>query len=256
LDTATTSAPDGPTINWGSVIDRINEVRRGLVWVVLALLTGTAASWSFADVAFRWLSAPLTAAMAEAGRDSRLVFTHLTDPFVIYFSIALLCGLLLALPVLMTLFWRMVAPLGLGRGLFKATLFVVSSTLLFFAGLAFGYWVLLPFVVRYLLTIAEDFQYAVTVREYLRFALRMLLAMGISAQLPLLSFVLARFGLVTAAQMLRWLPYSVLLAFVLAAVITPPDGISQVLVAVPMLALYLFGVLIAVAAKPRKSKTD
>ena len=223
--------------------------------MVLALLIGTAASWSFADVGFRWLAAPLTEAMADAGRDSRLVFTHLTDPFVIYFSVALLCGLLLALPVMMMLFWRMVAPLGLGSGLIKATLFVLSSTLLFFVGLAFGYWVLLPFVVRYLLTIAEDFQYAVTVREYLRFALRMLLAMGISAQLPLLSFVLARFGVVTAAQLLRWFPYSVLAAFVLAAVITPPDGISQVLVAVPMLALYLLGVLIAVVARPRMKKT-
>lgn len=256
MDTATASEPDGPTIHWGSVIDRINEVRRGLVWVVVALLTGTAVSWSFADQAFRWLAAPLTRAMADAGRDSRLVFTHLTDPFVIYFSVALLCGLLLTLPVLMMLFWRMVAPLGLGRGVVKAAVFVLSSTLLFFAGLAFGYWVLLPFVVTYLLTVAEDFQYAVTVREYLSFALRMLLAMGVSAQLPLLSFVLARFGLVTAAQLLRWLPYSVLGAFILAAVVTPPDGISQVLVAVPMIGLYLLGVLVATAARPRKKKAD
>ena len=129
----------------------------------------------------------------------------------------------------------------------------IASTYFDVAGLAFGYGVLLPFVVRYLLTVAEDFQYAVTVREYLRFALRMLVAMGISAQLPLMSFVLARFGLVTAGRLLRWLPYAVLAAFVLAAVITPPDGISQVLVAVPMLVLYLFGVLVAALATPRRA---
>jgi len=252
VDSATSSTSSDSPIRWDSVIDGINRVRRGLIWVVLTLLLGTGASWAVADRVFRFVSAPLTEALAEAGRDDRLVFTHLTDPFVIYFSVALLCGLLLALPVLMALFWRLIAPLGLGRGFLKALLFVLCSTLLFVAGLAFGYGVLLPFVVRYLLAVAENFQYAVTVREYLRFALRMLLAMGISAQLPLVSFVLARFGLVTAKQLLRWLPYAVLVSFILAAVITPPDGISQVLVAVPMLVLYLVGVLVAVFAAPRR----
>ena len=253
MDTATSTNSRDSSIPWDSVIDRINQVRRGLVWIVVTLLVGTAASWGVADHIFSFLAAPLTEALADAGRDNRLVFTHLSDPFVIYFSVALLGGLLLALPVLMALFWRIVAPLGLGRGLFKAALFVLSSTLLFATGLAFGYWVLLPFVVRYLLTVANDFQYAITVREYLRFALRMLLAMGISAQLPLISFVLARFGLVTAGKLLRWLPYAVLAAFVLAAFITPPDGVSQVLVAVPMLVLYLFGVVVAALAAPRRS---
>lgn len=251
MDTATTPDSPHPLVPWDSVIDRINEVRRGLLWVVIALLAGTGASWGVADRAFRILAAPLTGALADAGRDTRLVFTHLTDPFIIYFSVALLGGLLLALPVLMGLVWRVVAPLGLGAGLTKAAAFVLSSTALFAAGLAFGYFVLLPFVVRYLLDIAQDFQYAVTVREYLSFALRLLAAMGISAQLPLLSFVAARFGLVTAGRMLRWLPYATLVAFILAALITPPDGVSQVLVAVPMLGLYLIGVGVAALARRR-----
>ncbi|MGD8816967.1 MAG: twin-arginine translocase subunit TatC, partial [Acidobacteriota bacterium] len=237
---------------WDSVIERIDEVRRRLVWVVITLLVGTGAAWGIADRAFAFLAAPLTRALAEAGRDPRLVFTRLTDPFIIYFSVSLLVGVLITVPVLMALVWRMMVPLGLGRGLLKAAAFVISSTLLFAAGLAFGYWVLLPFAVRYLLQVAQDFEYAVTIREYLRFALRMLLAMGVSAQLPLLSFVAARFGLVSAARMVRWLPYAVLLAFVVAAVVTPPDGASQVLVAVPMVALYLLGVLVAALTTRRR----
>ena len=79
----------------------------------------------------------------------------------------------------------------------------------------------------------------------------MLMAMGMSAQLPLISFVLARFGLVTARRLLRWFPYAVLAAFVIAAVITPPDGISQLLVATPMMVLYLLGVVVAAVAAPR-----
>ena len=178
--------------------------------------------------------------------------TSLTDPFVIYFSVSMLGGLLVALPVMMSFMWRLIAPLGIGRGLLKAAGFVAASTALFGLGLAFGYLVLLPFVVTYLLEVARDFQYAITIREYLKFALRMLVAMGVSAQLPLISLVLSRFGLVTARLMLRWLPYAVLGAFLLAALITPPDGISQVLVAVPMLALYMVGVLVAALAARRR----
>ncbi len=252
MDTATTSNPSDPTVPWDHVIDRINALRRALLWVLVALLLGTGVGWGVADRVFEFLAAPLTTALADADRDPRLVFTHLSDPFVIYFSVAMLLGLLLALPVVMSLFWRIIAPLGLGRGPAKAFVFVVSSTALFLLGLAFGYWVLLPFVVRYLLGVAEQFRYAVSIREYLRFALRMLLAMGLSAQLPLVSFVLARFGLVTARRMLRWLPYAVLAAFVLAALVTPPDGISQVLVAVPMLILYLISIVVAAFAAPRQ----
>ena len=233
------------------MINRINALRRSLLWVVAALLLGTASGWSVADQVFNFLAAPLTTALANAARDPRLTFTSLSDPFIIYFSVSMLLGLLLALPVIMYLFWRGVAPLGLGRGAAKAVVFVFASSVLFLVGLAFGYWVLLPFVVRYLLRVAEEFRYAVTIREYLRFALRMLIAMGISAQLPLMSFVLARFGLVTARRLLRWLPYAVLAAFVLAAVITPPDGISQLLVAIPMLVLYLLSIVVAALATPR-----
>ena len=233
------------------MINRINALRRSLLWVVAALLLGTASGWSVADQVFNFLAAPLTTALANAARDPRLTFTSLSDPFIIYFSVSMLLGLLLALPVIMSLFWRVVAPLGLGRGAAKAVVFAFASSVLFLVGLAFGYWVLLPFVVRYLLRVAEEFRYAVTIREYLRFALRMLIAMGISAQLPLMSFVLARFGLVTARRLLRWLPYAVLAAFVLAAVITPPDGISQLLVAIPMLVLYLLSIVVAALATPR-----
>ncbi|MEC8944553.1 MAG: twin-arginine translocase subunit TatC [Acidobacteriota bacterium] len=251
MDTATTSNQSGPIVTWDHVISRINALRRSLLWVVAALLLGTAAGWGVADRVFNFLAAPLTTALANATRDPRLAFTSLSDPFIIYFSVSLLLGLLLALPVIMSLFWRIVAPLGLGRGAVKAVVFVAASSVLFLVGLAFGYWVLLPIVVRYLLGVAEEFRYAVTIREYLRFALRMLIAMGMSAQLPLISFVLARFELVTARRMLRWLPYAVLAAFVIAAVITPPDGISQLLVATPMMVLYLLGVVVAAVAAPR-----
>ena len=130
------------------MINRINALRRSLLWVVAALLLGTASGWSVADQVFNFLAAPLTTALANAARDPRLTFTSLSDPFIIYFSVSMLLGLLLALPVIMSLFWRVVAPLGLGRGAAKAVVFAFASSVLLRVGLAFGYWVLLPIVVR------------------------------------------------------------------------------------------------------------
>jgi sec-independent protein translocase protein TatC len=96
----------------------------------------------------------------------------------------------------------------------------------------------------------------VTAREYLRFAVRLLLIMGVAAQLPLLSFVLARIGVLSARTLWRRLPYAILIAFVSAAVITPPDGISQVLVGVPLVALYLSSIAVAALARPRRPSDE
>ena len=139
MDTATSAAQSDGTVPWRDVIERLDRLRRSLVWVVITLLGGTAAGWAVADRLFAFFSQPLTIALQEAGRDPRLVFTNLSDPFVIYFSISMLGGAVLALPVLMSVFWRLVAPLGLGRSLTKAAAFVVCSTALFILGLAFGH---------------------------------------------------------------------------------------------------------------------
>lgn len=253
MDTATSSTGAEPLIQWRDVIARLDRLRRSLMWGVVALIGGTIVAWGVSDRLYDFLARPLTEALRAAGRDSRLVFTHLTDPFIAYLSVSIAAGLVLALPVLMTILWRIIAPIGLHHRLAQATTFVGLATILFVAGAAFGHQILLPFVIKYLLAVAEQFEYAVTIREYLRFSMRLLIAMGLSAQLPLISWVLARFGLVTGRRLLRWFPYAVLIAFSLAALITPPDGISQVLVAVPMLVLYLISVLIAALANPRRA---
>ena len=252
MDTATSSSGAEPLINWGEVFDRLDKLRRSLMWGVIALLVGTAAAWSVSDRLYNFLASPLTDALRARGDDPRLVFVSLTDPFIAYLSVSFLAGLAIALPVLMTIFWRLVAPIGLRQSLAHAFTFVVFATIMFVAGAAFGHQILLPFIVNYLLSVAGNFEYAITVRDYMRFSIRLLLALGLSAQLPLVSWVLSRFGLVTARQMLRFFPYAVLVAFFLAALITPPDGVSQVLVAVPMLVLYLFSAVVAKFSGPKR----
>ncbi|MFQ5742595.1 MAG: twin-arginine translocase subunit TatC [Acidobacteriota bacterium] len=245
MEKATQSqAQDAPT-PWISLLDRLDRLRRGILWAVIATMAGTMASWAFSDRIFGLLAAPLTAALASQGKDPRLAFTRLTDPFIVYLSVALGAGIIIAMPVITAQLWRLIATRSGGRRLGGAVFFVVAASLLFLAGVVFGHLVLLPIVVGYLLGIAAHLNQVITAREYLRFALRLLLAMGVAAQLPLLCYTLARFGLVTARKLWRWFPYATLVIFLLAALITPPDGVSQVMVAVPMLILYALSIAIA-----------
>jgi sec-independent protein translocase protein TatC len=243
-DRATTS----PLI---AVLTRLHEIRRQLLWSVGAVMAGTIISWSLSEHIYALLAQPITHALEERGLDPRLTFTRLTDPFIVYLSVSFLGGIVLATPLLMAQIWRLLSPRSEGRRLRAAFAFVIIATILFLCGLAFGQFVLLPFVTGYLLDLAEGLQGMVTAREYLRFAVRLLLIMGVAAQLPLLSFVLTRLGLLNARTLWRWFPYSVLVAFLLAALITPPDGISQILVAVPLLGLYLSGIAVSALSRPK-----
>ena len=226
----------------------VDRARKLTVWSLLALVIGTSASWNWSREIFAFLARPLTEALDTRGQDPRLAFTGLTDPFVLYFTVSVASGLIFAIPTLALQLYVVVAPRIRLRSAFTIAAFVLIACALFLAGLSFGYFVLIPFAVGYLLDVGKEFAHAITIRDFLRFTVRLLLAMGIGAQLPLIMFSAARVGLVNARGLLRWFPYAVLLAFVLAAMLTPPDGMSQFLVAVPLMVLYLIGVAVAAIA--------
>lgn len=231
------------------LIAGVERARKLTVWSLLALAIGTAVCWSWKQEIYDLLARPLTRALAARGQDERLVFTRLTDPFILYFTVSLFGGLIIASPVLLGQLFLIVAPRMRRRRALAIVAFVLTATTLFLAGMAFCYLVLIPFAVSYLLEIGADFESAITVRDFLRFTVRLMLALGVAAQLPLVSFSAARLGLVSARTLWRWFPYAVLAAFVLAAWLTPPDVLSQVLVAAPLLVLYLLGVAVAALAE-------
>lgn len=223
----------------------IERARKLTVWTVLALVAGTAVSWTYARQIYAFLALPLTRELTERGQDPRLIFTGLSDPFILYFTLAILGGVVIATPVLSAQIYLLIAPRIRTRSALAIAAFVVAATTLFLGGMAFCYYILLPFAIAYLLDIAVQFETAITVRDFLRFTTRLLLAMGLGAQLPLISLVAARAGVVTARTLWKWFPYAVIIAFILAAWITPPDGMSQLLVAIPLLGLYLIGIAMA-----------
>ncbi len=226
----------------------VDRARKLTVWSLLALAIGTSLSWNWSRQIFELLALPLTDELAARGQDPRLAFTGLTDPFVLYFTLSLTSGLVCAIPALALQLYVIVAPRIRLRSAVTIAAFVLTASVLFLAGLSFGYFILIPFAVSYLLDVGKDFAHAITIRDFLRFTIRLLLAMGIGAQLPLIILSAARMGLVNAKGLLRWFPYAALLAFVLAAMLTPPDGMSQFLVAIPLLVLYLVGVVVAAIA--------
>lgn len=234
---------------------RLDAARRGFFWLAVAIGAGTAVCWAVSGQLYALLARPLTRELGARGLDTRLAFVHLTDPFVVYFTVSLLGGLVLTSPLAAALAWKVLSAGGAGG--WRPVAFGLAGATLFVGGVAFGYGILLPFAIGYLLDVAGRFEQVITVREYLTFAARLLMALGLAAELPLLTLALARLGIVRAGTLWRGFPYAALVAFTLAALITPPDGISQVLVAVPLLLLYLAGIGVAwLAAPPERRDSD
>lgn len=233
--------------------DHLAELRSRLVRALLAWLLGSALAWNFSEQIFSLLMEPAVAALGE-GRSLQAIAP--TEIFFTYLKSALLAGFIFALPVIFWQLWAFVSP-GLYSSEKNAALpFVVVSTLLFICGAWFGYSQVFPLMFRFFTGFDSDFvQSAWTMREVFALTTRLFLAFGVSFEMPVLVFFLSVTGIVDPMTLLRGTPYAVLGVFVLAALLTPPDWVSQIFLGVPMIALYLLGVGVAlIFGRRRKSE--
>lgn len=238
-------------------LEHLEDLRKRLFYSVLALLLGFVPGWIFSKEIYAILARPVTQYLPEG---TKLAFTSLTAPFMLYVKVAFLGSLFLMSPFVFLQIWYFVAP-GLYQKEKKYVIpFVLMTTFFFSLGAVFGYFIVFPWACRFFLQIASDFQPVITVDQYFGLVLKVLLGIAVVFELPTLVFFLAKMGLVTAGWMIRNFKYAVLLVFVVAAVITPtPDVITQSIVAVPMLALYGLSILIALAVgrgKKKKRRTE
>jgi sec-independent protein translocase protein TatC len=230
----------------------LEELRWRLIKALLAIAVGFVASYNFSDSLFELLTRPLLALNASEGDalSVHLIGTGVGEAFFTKLKVSLIAGVFLSSPVLLYQLWRFVAP-----GLFPqekryARPFVLFGTFFFVAGAWFCYQLVLPVGYRFFIE-----QYAtirinpeIRISEYLSFTARMLLAFGVTFELPVFTFFFARIGLVTHRMMLGYARYAVLLIFVVAAVLTPgPDVASQLLMAGPLLLLYVISIGVAYA---------
>jgi sec-independent protein translocase protein TatC len=237
-----------------TLLDHLDELRRRILYSVIALLVTFLACWYFAPTVFQWLERPILDVL-PAGE--KLAFTELSGPFMLYVKVALLTSIFVASPFLLLQLWMFLRP-----GLYKkerrlAAPFIVFTTIFFVAGGYFGYRIAFPMVVRFLLGVGQDFKQVVTIDTYFSMMSKILLGLGLVFEMPMLIFFLARIGIVSAGQLIRWFRWAVLLIFVVAAVITPtPDVATQTVFAVPMILLYVLGVVVAALFGKKREADD
>lgn len=234
------------------ITDHLAELRTRIAWVIASWFTCAGASYAWAEEIFAFLLAP---ALDALGTEASLQSIAPTEIFFTYIKCALLAGFILSLPMFFWQVWAFVAP-GLYQGEKRLVLpFVFSSTLLFAGGSVFGYSIVFPIIFEFFSSFTSDFVVSAwTMREVFSLTTRLFLAFGVAFELPLLVFFLAIAGVVTAKQLLSFTPYAVLCVFIAAAILTPPDVVSQLFLAVPMIILYLLGVAAAFLVGRKKSK--
>jgi sec-independent protein translocase protein TatC len=223
--------------------DHLAELRTRIFRVLVAWILGAAAAWSFSEQIFGLLLAPAVEAL---GANATLQAIAPTEIFFTYLKCALLAGFVFALPVIFWQIWAFVSP-GLYANERNTIIpFVLISTLLFAGGAAFGYSQVFPLMFAFFTSFDSEFvQSAWTMREVFALTTRLFLAFGVAFELPVLVFFLSVAGIVDAPTLLRGTPYAVLGIYIAAALLTPPDWVSQVFLAVPMVGLYLLGVGVA-----------
>ncbi len=220
------------------LLDHLIELRRRLLWSVLALFAAFAVCFYFAKPIFTFLVHPL----AEAGQ-GKIIYTQVFEAFLVQVKVAFFAALMLSFPIVANQIWLFVAP-GLYKSEKGALLpFLLATPLLFTLGAALAYYFASPIALKFLLGFQGDLggvqQEALpAVGEYLRFVMQFIMAFGVAFLMPVLLMLMERAGLVTRKQMVGARRYVIVGVFIVAAVFTPPDVVSQLMLAIPLIALF------------------
>lgn len=240
------------------LLEHLIELRRRLLYCLAALVVTFAVSFYFAKPIFGILVKPL----AAAGQ-SEVIYTQLFGAFMVQIKVAFFTAMMLSFPVISNQLWQFVAP-GLYRKEKKALLpFLLATPVLFCSGAALAYFVAIPTALHFLLSFQGDLAEGIQqkalpeIEKYLDFIMQFLFAFGITFLLPVLLMLLERAGIVSYEQLKGAWRYAVVAAFAIAAVLTPPDVVSQLLLAVPLIGLYFVALVgIKVTRKRREAEAD
>lgn len=233
-------------------VEHLEELRKRIIICLIAIGIGFAISYAFAKEIFAFLAIPLQKALPPT---SALIFTSPTEAFLTYLKTAIIAGLFLAIPAILYQVWKFIAPGLYEREKAYVTPFVISSSVLFIGGALFGYFFVFPFAFKFLMGFASDSIHALpSMREYFSLATKLLLAFGVTFETPIFIFFLAKVGIVNYAMLRKFRKYAIVLAFVIGAILTPPDVFTQVMMAVPLLILFELSILITrlFGKNPRK----
>jgi sec-independent protein translocase protein TatC len=248
-----------------SILHHLSELRVRLAWSALAVAAGAIAAYCFSSEIFSLMTAPYLRTFAAASAQTpnagngpaaaaALIGTGPAEAFLLKIKVALFAGAILACPVIFYQLWLFVSP-GLYHQEKKfAVPFLAGSTLLFLTGVLFCYFLVIPFALRFFQTeyVSIGLAPVIKIDEYLTLVVQCLLGFGIVFEMPLLAFFLARFGILSHTMLIDWARPAVVVIFIISAVLTPPDVISQFLMAGPLLVLYGLSILVVRQSYRRK----
>ncbi|MBP7722443.1 MAG: twin-arginine translocase subunit TatC [Alphaproteobacteria bacterium] len=242
-----------------TLIQHLTELRKRLLWVLVIMAAGMGICYLFVDQIYDFLVAPLADAMGPYD-SRRLIYTGLTEAFFTSLKVTFFAGVFVTFPFLLWQIWLFIAP-----GLYKAERnaflpFLVATPALFFLGGACLYYLVLPMALPFFLSFqttpaetALPIQLEARVSEYLNLLMTLIFSFGLCFEMPVLLALMGKTGMITAETLSRQRRYAIVIIFVVAAILTPPDILSQVLLAVPLLLLYeLSIILVRHVQKPAK----
>jgi len=234
--------------------DHLNELRSRLVRSILAIAVGVGLAWNYRQPLLGWMTMPYANAWVAVGlgKQPQLHFPGPADLFFAYMKLAVVGGFVFALPVVFYQTWAFIAPGLYSRERRLALPFVVSASSLFAGGVYFGWRIALPIAYRYLLSLSGAVSGSnlsvlptIMIEQYLDSVSQMLIAFGLAFELPVFSLFLSLAGIINHHHLIQFARYFVVVAFVIAAIVTPPDVVSQLVLAVPLCLLYVLSIAVS-----------
>ncbi len=236
------------------LISHLIELRSRLLRSIFAILLVLMPLMPVADEIYSWLASPLLRYLPNS---SSMIAIGIVSPFMIPFKMAILLSVFIAMPYLLYQIWAFVAPALYRHEKRFALPLLASSIILFYAGVAFAYFIVLPVVLRFMIAVApEGISVMPDIGNYLDFAIAMFLAFGFAFEIPVATVLLVASGLTTVATLAAIRPYVIVGAFVVGMLLTPPDVISQTMLAIPMWFLYEVGRIVSRTIMKRRAETS
>jgi len=236
-------------------LQHLEELRRRIIYSIIAVAGGFFLCWGYAEKIFGLMQRPIMVALKKNGMAEKLVYLSPTEPFNLYLKIGFLAGLFAASPFVLYQVWLFISP-GLYRKEKRYVFpFMFSTVGLFLAGGYFGYRLVYPQALEFLIGYGKQFQPMITIGEYTDLFLTVILGLGLVFEIPILIFFLALMGIVSAGWMWRNLRYSILVIFIIAAILTPTTDIMNMCIfAAPMVALYILSIGVAWIVHPKQRR--
>ena len=235
-------------------LSHLEELRKRLVAISIGVGVAFIICYLFSERLFQYLILPLKTVLPEG---DQLIFTNLPEMFITYLKVSLIAGILLAAPFIFYELWLFIAPGLYQREKRYVIPFVLFSTILFVGGALFGYFVVFPFGFKFFLGFSNEYVKALpSVKQYFSFSIKLLFAFGVVFELPVVVFFLTKMGVVNADFLRKKRKYAILLTFVIASILTPPDVATQCMMAGPLIILYEISILISKIARKKKQDKD